>query len=229
MALIEGESLRSELTFNAPKSHGEQLVPLIDRVLLQAGIEAGELDAVAVSCGPGSFTGLRIGVAAAKALAFATGKGLFGISTLEALAHNLRPRPGLAAAMLDARHGEVYAGLYRLWQGEPGLERPVPLLEPSIGPIKDWLERARYAVGGEPVIFLGDGSILHQDAIRGTFGDRGRMGPLASLLPKAGSVADLGRIGAQQGWPGRPEEVRAIYLRPSQAELIWERKNSGDA
>lgn len=229
VALIEGEGLRSQLTFDAPKSHGEQLVPLIDRVLGEAGIGPEELDAVAVSHGPGSFTGLRIGLATAKALAFAAGRSLFGVSTLQALAHNLRPRPGLAAVMLDARRGEVYAAMFRLWLGNPGRQRPIPLLEPSIGPHQEWLERARRAAGDEPLTFLGDGAILHQDAIRSCFGDQGRLGPLETLRPRAGAVADLGRIMLLEGRISPPEEVGAVYLQPSQAELIWERKNTGDA
>lgn len=220
MALTDGDTVLCELTYNMPKTHGERLLPLIARVFGDAGIKACDLDGIAVSCGPGSFTGLRIGLAAAKALAFAAGKSLYGISTLRALAHNLTPGPGLAAVMLDARHDDVYAALYRL-----GRIQPETIAEPSVAPVGAWLDELERRFPDQPLTFVGDGAVLHRRAVEMRFGQRAGLAAPASVLPRAASVAGLGRLAWNEVIDGSPELIEAVYLRPSQAELLWEKKN----
>src|SRR5262245_52075822 len=101
-------------------SHARTLLPLIDAALAAAGVGLRQLDLLAVSIGPGSFTGLRIGLSVAKGLALATGLPVVGVPTLEAYALHVGPRPGLICPVLDARKGEVYGAVFR-WQGGESL------------------------------------------------------------------------------------------------------------
>ena len=106
---FEGETLVLKEDYDKNYSHAERLHVYIDEVLKQAHIKSSQLDAIAVSKGPGSYTGLRIGVSAAKGLCFSLGKPLIAISTLEALAHQVKTEEGIIIPMLDARRLEVYS------------------------------------------------------------------------------------------------------------------------
>ncbi|MEZ4782283.1 MAG: tRNA (adenosine(37)-N6)-threonylcarbamoyltransferase complex dimerization subunit type 1 TsaB [Flavobacteriaceae bacterium] len=109
---FEGETLVLKEDYDNNYSHAERLHVYIDEVLKQAKIKPSQLDAIAVSKGPGSYTGLRIGVSAAKGLCFALGKPLIAISTLEALAHQVKTDEGIIIPMLDARRLEVYSAVF---------------------------------------------------------------------------------------------------------------------
>ncbi len=109
---FEGETLVLKEDYDNNYSHAERLHVYIDEVLKQADIRSAQLDAIAVSKGPGSYTGLRIGVSAAKGLCFALGKPLIAISTLEALSHQVKAKEGIIIPMLDARRLEVYSAIF---------------------------------------------------------------------------------------------------------------------
>jgi tRNA threonylcarbamoyladenosine biosynthesis protein TsaB len=109
---FEGETLVLKEDYDNNYSHAERLHVYIDEVLKQADIKSSQLDAIAVSKGPGSYTGLRIGVSAAKGLCFALGKPLIAISTLEALSHQVKTKEGIIIPMLDARRLEVYSAVF---------------------------------------------------------------------------------------------------------------------
>ena len=113
VGLIDGDSVIAEYLIDIPVTHSERLLGSIEHVLRQAGCSTGELDGWAISLGPGSFTGLRIGVSTIKGLAFATQKPVAGVPTLDVLAFNISPTPYLICPVLDARKGEVYAAFYR--------------------------------------------------------------------------------------------------------------------
>ena len=112
VALIHDKKLIREDFVNFKKTHSETLMPMADKVLHDCEIEIKDLAAIAVTIGPGSFTGLRIGLAAAKGLSLASAKPLIGISTLDVLAHNLAYTNGLVCPLLDARKQEVYTAFY---------------------------------------------------------------------------------------------------------------------
>ena len=113
VALIDGESLVAEHTLNIVKAHSSRLMPAIDTVLKWGDITAEELDGCAVGIGPGSFTGIRIGIATIKSLCYALDKPIVGVSTLEAIAYNLRWTEGLICPILDARRNESYGAIFR--------------------------------------------------------------------------------------------------------------------
>jgi tRNA threonylcarbamoyladenosine biosynthesis protein TsaB len=181
--------------------HRADLLVLIDAVCRAAGVTPAELDAVAIGAGPGSFTGLRIGMATAKGIAFAAGTPLWAVSTLAALAHaRLTAHPdGLVVAVLDARRGEVYAGAYRLVDpgGRVMLQGEERVLPPG--------ELAAFAATSrrehEPLVFVGDAADCEIQA-----------------TPSGVSVAQLalagGHVDVLVG--GVP-----TYIRPSEAEIRY--------
>lgn len=143
VALMRDEALVAHAQLHRPRMHAEQLTPLIGDVLTRADIARTALDAVAVSMGPGSYTGLRIGVSTAKGLALALEAALIGVPTLEALAASVRPyaEPGdVACALLDARRDEVYAAAYRL--ESDGLSPFAVTSARAVDTLPDWLSAA---------------------------------------------------------------------------------------
>lgn len=116
--VMEDEKILSEFYMNTKQTHSQTLLPMAKAALDCAGLSVKEMDLLAVSAGPGSFTGVRIGVACIKGLAFPDNKSCCGVSTLEAMAMNLRGQQALVCAVMDARCGQVYNGLFLT--GEPG-------------------------------------------------------------------------------------------------------------
>lgn len=209
VALLNDERLCGEFAVNVHKTHSTRLLPLIDNLVREAGFTPASLDAVAVSSGPGSFTGLRIGLATAKGISFALGRPLVGVPTLAAVAHNLPHFPGLICPGLRARRGEVYAACYRQ-------ERDGPFL--VAGP---WLAPPPEIISQLPdgeVVFLGDGADLLTAAAR-TQGLAPPPVPPFALLPRAAAVAQLGWQRLQSAAGDDAFTLTPVYLRPSAAEL----------
>lgn len=158
-ALAEGGALLAYRPHNVMGSYADALLPVVDAVLAEAGRDLDEVNVVAVTLGPGSFTGVRIGVATAKALAWALGAELAAVSTLAAMAADLLrddPARDLAVPVLDARRGEVFTGIYRR-------EGPwvAALAEPACQPPADAWRRVRETVADlEAPAYGGDGAVL---------------------------------------------------------------------
>lgn len=197
-AVVRGELPVAECV-EVPGSHSARLVPLIARVLAAAGVDRRDLEAVAVTVGPGSYTGLRIGISTARALAFALGVPLVGVSTLEALAHAAGPRPGLVCPVLDARRRRVYAALYRWRGGEMEAAAPARAV-----PLADLLA----ALEGKEVHFTGEGV----DAYAGELAPAGTLAPPEQRALRPAAVAALGRAALLAGAGGDPAGVLPVYL-----------------
>lgn len=139
-ALMQEETLLAEVQLHRPRVHAERLAPLVHDLLARCEVAADDLDAVAVSMGPGSYTGLRIGVSTAKGLALATDAALIGVPTLEALAASIHPYAqdgDVVSALLDARRNEVYAAAYRI-EGD-ALAPYADTVARSVEALTDWL------------------------------------------------------------------------------------------
>src|SRR5512140_2656352 len=150
LALLDEWDVRAELYLDPGRHHAEVLLPALDGLFAMAGLAPECVDLLACTVGPGSFTGLRIGVSTIKGLAVATGKPVTGVSTLEALSMNALPSPHLICPMLDARKNQVYAGLYRMGPDNlPIAERPDRLTSAP-----DLLQE----LDDREVVFLGDGA-----------------------------------------------------------------------
>lgn len=219
VALVTDGILTAEYTVTDKKTHSQTLLPMLDELKRSLGLELGTLDAIAISAGPGSFTGLRIGAATAKGLGLALQKPLVAVSTLEALAYNLAGSERLLCPVMDARRSQVYNGLYRRKATEDGDFSSGSLLETVAAPRAVSAEALVEELNarGEAVIFVGDGvPVLSRLAATLTV-------PYAVAAPnnsraRAASVAALGEIYAAAGKTVSAEAFAPEYLRKSQAE-----------
>jgi len=207
LAIARGTEVIAELELEVGRRHAEQLARGLDGLLGDIGLDAADLDGIAVSIGPGSFTGLRIGLAFGKGLAFALGKPLLGVPTLEVLARGAEPWMGPVVACLDARRGEVYFGAYELAPDR------MTVLDPSaaVGSAERVLERVRAL--GRRVLLVGSGADLipvAPDIVRA---------PRRLGWPRAGLVAALAGERFANGAHEEPDHVEPIYVRRSDAEL----------
>ena len=207
-ALLDDGRLVGESRLNIALTHSERLMAVVDRLLQDCGWDATSLDALAVSIGPGSFTGLRVGVATAKGLALALEIDVAPVPTLDALAATLPFASAPVCPLLAARRGEVYCSLYR-WVGA-AMERQWDYL--ALAP------EAAAARLDAPVIVLGDGAPVCRPFL-------GRLGPgvheadAVHSLPSPAVVGALGQamLAAGRGIPA--DRLAPLYLRPSEAEL----------
>jgi tRNA threonylcarbamoyladenosine biosynthesis protein TsaB len=203
----DGEAL-AELVGDATVTHGARLPGDLDRALAGAGVSIDAIDLLAVASGPGSFTGLRVGIAAMQGLAMALGLRIVPVSALDALATaatNRHDRRSIAAWM-DAQRGQVFAALYDA-AGRVRIEATA--LSPA-----ETIERWRSVAGSEDVRFIGDGAVRYASVLRERLGEDVE---IAAPPPLAAVIA---RIAA--GDPGRavlPHAVVPLYIRRPDAEL----------
>lgn len=210
-ALLEEGTLRTEVLVNTEKKHGETFLPAIEELLSKADREIDEVDLFVTTVGPGSFTGIRVGVSALKGLAFALDKPLVGVSTLETLAMNVSDSSITVCPMLDARRDEVYTALYRFngeakYPEKTGDERavaPVEFLEDIKGDI----------------VFLGDGAIRYEELIRKTVPKRSFFVPSCQNDIRAGAAGLLGLHKFRRGDFVDAALLKPRYLRLSYAEM----------
>jgi tRNA threonylcarbamoyladenosine biosynthesis protein TsaB len=207
-------------------AHSSDLLTLVDAVMAEAGARPAELTSIAAGLGPGSFTGLRIGLATAKGLAFALGLPLLGVSSLAALAHSaVRLRPELAGAdallvpALDARRGELYAGFYRRAGDHVSAVAPEVVLAP--GALAAAIDAVRAASGLRQVVVMGDALAAHHAALAGMFADGGaQAAPDLRATPSAIDVAALAEAGGGDALDVL-EQGAPRYIRPSEAEVKY--------
>jgi tRNA threonylcarbamoyladenosine biosynthesis protein TsaB len=213
-ALVRDGAVLLERAGNPSQTHGQRLPGDLRRVLDETGVALNDVDLFAVAAGPGSFTGLRVGIATMQGLAMASGRRVVPVSTLEALARAAPGGAGHVAAWMDAQRGEVFAALY----APDGRSR---LIEPSAAPPADTIERWKPRLPAGLMMFVGDGALRYREVIADTFGDRATI--VEPLPPLAGFV---GRIASDD--PSRavvPHAVVPIYIRRPDAELSRARRS----
>src|SRR5574337_618098 len=209
VALLSGQGVVCEYTLNVKATYSERLLPLIDRAVQDAGITLGQVEGLAVAVGPGSFTGLRIGLSTAKGLAVSGDQPVAGVSTLEALAWTLPYCAYQVCPILDARKGELYSALFRYER-----DRLVRLTD-DIAVAPDRLLSSIH----EPTVFLGDGAAVYEDLLQSRLKELALFPPLVERGGRAAAVAELGR---RRLLCGHRDDLAALtphYLRPSEAEL----------
>ena len=208
VALFEDGRLLAEFTLNNGNTHSETLLPMVETVLKMYGVTADDIDAFAATTGPGSFTGVRIGAATVKGLAFGTGKPCIEVSTLEAIAENLSARDGLICPVMNARRSQVYTALFRAENGK--LLRLMDDSAISIEELDTILSEY-----GEPVSFAGDGYSITLEGLK-----KAQALPTPERLrhQSAASVAAVAYRQLLDGNTVSDKELKVTYLRPSQAE-----------
>jgi tRNA threonylcarbamoyladenosine biosynthesis protein TsaB len=206
VAVGRDTKVMAEITSQVALTHSERLLPMVDQVLHLAEVELDNLDGIVVSAGPGSFTGLRIGLATAKGLAHARSCPLYAVSTLEALAW--QQPAGIVAPLLDARRQQVYTAVYR--RTEMGL---TTILQPTALALQELLQS--HLPAGEPVRFVGEASQLYRSQILAHDVSAVFANPLHNW-PRASSLA---LVALSDGRPASSvSELRPAYIRASQAE-----------
>ena len=202
---------------DAAITHGARLPADLVRVLETQGLGVHDVDLFAVASGPGSFTGLRIGIATMQGLAMANGKPLAGISALDAIHHAAKYQlpdaatPDGVAAWIDAQRGQVFSAVYR----------DATVIEPAIVE-KPGEILARWSRNGlQPSLFAGDGARAYSDVIRAVHSAAEILDPLPLLAP---SVALLAEAEVRRHGSSAPDAIRPIYIRPSDAEIARDRK-----
>ncbi len=194
-------------------SHCELLVGFISELAEEAGITVRDLDGIAVSAGPGSFTGLRIGIATAMGLAYGLGVGTCAIGTLEALAWNARREGGLVCPLLDAKRQEAYTAVYRVGSG-----RPEVVVEPATVPLA---ELGAILTGfKETVTITGPASEKFRPLLEAPGGPALEFITGEAAKPSALAVAQLGLMVFESGGGQNPAELQPVYLRRSDAEYV---------
>ena len=210
VAVVTEDTVMAEYTANLKKTHSQTLLPMIDEMMRLLDMDVSEIDAIAVSGGPGSFTGLRIGSATAKGLGLALGKPLIHVPTMDAMAYCLYGASALICPLLDARREQVYTGLYRFEASFEIVEEQHPAdIHELIGQLNE---------RGEKVIFLGDGVPVNQHILETEMKVPFQIAPSHVNRQRAAAVAALGAVYFGQGRTETAAEHRPDYLRKSQAE-----------
>lgn len=192
-----------------PAGHDRSLFTAMDEALAEAGVTRSEVEGVAVTRGPGAFTGLRVGIATAKGIAFALGVGMVGVSSLEALARGAFPWEGVVAAVFDAKKGQVYGAAY---DGSTG----AALVEEGAWEPAGFA--ARVAALGRPALFIGSGVEPFGGEFASILGGGYRTGDGALAYVDPCRVASLGWEAFERGEAVPPARFAPVYLRLSEAE-----------
>lgn len=198
------------------KRHAENLAPAIDFICSQAQIDLSDIGLVAVDIGPGLFTGLRVGIATAKAIAYALRVPMIGVSSLDLLAFPVRYTPRLIVAAIDARRGEIFHAFYRQVPG--GVQR---VTEPAVGTAED-LASELMALSAE-VLLVGDGAQRYREVFEGL--DRVEHVDAGNLYPSAVSLVQLAHAKALREEFSPIDQIHPVYLRKPDAQINWQTRD----
>jgi len=209
VALTDGEHLLSEINLVSTQTHSRHLTGMIREACRLAGLAVGEMDAYAVVKGPGSFTGLRIGVSTVKGLAEAAGRPIVGISALQALAGQAAASTPLVCPLIDARRGEVYFSTYRMIDSIFVEQHPEGVMRP---------EHAFHSIDA-PCTFVGNGAVLYRSLIRDNLGDGAYFASAPAHVIRAFTVARLACKRLENGDSDEVTYLVPTYVRKSDAQI----------
>lgn len=211
-AVVDDEKgLIGEVRVDIRVAHAERLMPSIQWLLDFSQTPVKDIDAFAVSIGPGSFTGLRIGLSTAKGLSYAAKKPLVAVRTLDAFARTIPYCAYTICPMLDARRNEVYAAMYK-WEERQCVKI---MQETAINP-EELLKMINV-----PVVIMGDGAKSYRELITATLKDNAIYAPLSNMTPSASAVGEIAIEQIKQGITTDPVSLTPYYIRKSEAELNW--------
>ncbi|MCF6093739.1 tRNA (adenosine(37)-N6)-threonylcarbamoyltransferase complex dimerization subunit type 1 TsaB [Microaerobacter geothermalis] len=214
VAITEGEKILGETIINTKRNHSVQLMPTVQRLMEDVSVTPKELGAIAVAQGPGSYTGVRIGVTTAKMMAWALEIPLIGISSLEILCHNVPMFSGYIVPIFDARRGKVYTGLYQ----NDSMGNIHLVKQDRIILLSDWLDELHDLEG--PVVFLGLDLPLHKNLIQQKMNHRAIFLSSFYSVPRPSVLGKLAYSkGGDQG-----EDVYQFaprYLQLAEVEMKW--------
>ena len=215
VAIVDKESLLAEMTVVNEQTHTKQLLEMISLVIKHSGLNFSDLNGFAVTRGPGSFTGLRIGISSVKGFAAAQGKPIAGVSSLDALARQVSFSPHLICSLIDARRDEVYSSKYRYKDENLIKEKKERAVSPG-----DALDEIN-----EPCIFVGSGAVLYRNMINDKLGEYAYFAQAYENTIRASTIA---RLSMDRFEIDDTEDVETFvpnYIRKSNAQLKLQRKN----
>jgi len=210
IAIAEDDNLIAEYTINHKKTHSQTLLPMIEEVFKMAEVDKTSIEAIAITGGPGSFTGLRIGSATVKGLGLAWNVPIINVPTMDAMAYVLYGVPGVICPMMDARREQVYTGLYSF---EDGFE---VIMEQQPMDVSELVEKINNL--GIKVTFTGDGVLAYSKIIEEKINVPFKFAPLHLNRIRAGALATIAMDYAKDGRFETPDQHKPEYLRLSQAE-----------
>ncbi len=220
VALADENTLLAEIVVEGNDFHSETLINHIDMALKIAGAEKKDLSGIAVDVGPGSFTGLRIGIAAAKAMAYALNLPLAGVTSLAAMAAGLYGFGGRIFSLIDAQKASAYVAGY-VFDGENlRAEYPVKIMK-----VQDFLEFAAELEG--EIVLTGDAAKKRLTAAE--LPKNIRLAPPRLLMPRASEVARLGLKKLAAGECADLMTLEPLYLRRSEAEILWDKRHADNS
>ncbi|HOQ31236.1 MAG TPA: tRNA (adenosine(37)-N6)-threonylcarbamoyltransferase complex dimerization subunit type 1 TsaB [Candidatus Hydrogenedens sp.] len=212
VAVLSDNELLGEISINAGKRHSERLVPLIDTLLTEVQLSIDDIHLLAISIGPGSFTGLRVGLSTWKGIALAKGLPLIGVPSLDAMTLLAPFYNTVVCPILDARMKEIFAGIYRF----EGSQRKT-ICENFLGSIHNFIKLLKECKNTETIIFLGEGASLYQQILAENF-PQSKFGECWWSHPRASAVGIEALSLWQKGYKKEVDEILPIYLRLSQPE-----------
>ena len=215
VAVIEDDVMVAEYTTCHKKTHSQTLIPMLDEIKKMTDLDLKTVDAIAVTKGPGSFTGLRIGCATAKGLGLALDCPLVPIPTVDALAYNMYGNSALICPLMDARRDQVYTGLYRFEKKDGTYEMVCEVPQCAIS-IEEIIQIVN--TWEQEVIFLGDGVPVYKDKIEAMCQVDYSFAPAGFNRQRASSVGLLGALAYTKGEYVSADDMEPDYLRLSQAE-----------
>lgn len=230
VAIVEDDRLIAEYTIDYKKTHSQTLLPMLDEVKKMIDLDLSEIDVIAVSAGPGSFTGLRIGSATAKGIAAAINKPIAEIPTVDAMAYQMMGYEGIICPIMDARRNQVYAGIYsfadcREGQNGPGGYKFLTVRGQFVADMGDVIAQLNEIE--RPVVFLGDGVDVQKENIAAKLAVPYSFAPAFCNRQRASAVAVLAMEYAKAGKLVEASEHKPEYLRLSQAERERLEKQNG--
>ncbi|SNV66424.1 tRNA (adenosine(37)-N6)-threonylcarbamoyltransferase complex dimerization subunit type 1 TsaB [Veillonella rodentium] len=217
VALMDEERLVGELTVQAGLTHSEQLVPHIDMLLQSTQVTKDMLKGIMVSIGPGSFTGLRIGMGTAKAMAYALQIPLYGVMTMDSLARNIPYTHYTICTVVDAQKKHVYAALYH-YEANRLLRTEDPFVVEAVNLINCFRDSK------EKVIFIGDG-IKRIEKLLDESDTNCMIADIMRRIPKASSLLLSGKELVDKNFISDPMDMVPYYIRRSEAEVLWEERH----
>ncbi|RKD32351.1 tRNA (adenosine(37)-N6)-threonylcarbamoyltransferase complex dimerization subunit type 1 TsaB [Thermohalobacter berrensis] len=216
-AILDENKLIGEYILNHKKTHSQKLMPIVKEIMESCELKPEDIDIFAASVGPGSFTGLRIGVATIKSLAQIMDKPVVGISALEALAFNVPLAEGLVVPLIDARRENVYSAIYK-WD----LGKLTKIEDERVIKLEELLNTLNNR--DERIIFNGDGATAYKEKIINCLGNKAIFAPKAVNMPRASSVAELAFMKAKNGEVQHYLELVPNYIKKSQAQREYEKR-----
>ena len=218
VAISQEGKLLGEFMLQTKNTHSETMIPMIQQLLDEMQLSIDAVDAVAVTQGPGSFTGLRIGMATAKGLVQGGGKKLITVPTLDCLAYNLVHYPGILCPIMNAQKKQVYTALYR-----SGISGMIKLSEDQAIAAEQLARQLQKMQ--EDIWFVGDGASVFAKVFSEALGEKYHVAPEHLIMPRAGTLAILAEQKAAQGQFADLFSAELIYIRKSEAEVQWEARH----